>query len=224
MHLISRIEIAARLKTRIPDVERVLSCYPALVQTRQGSAASYLIEDKNPDRKFGIELLPGSVAIIIYSWSSPFYYTGEAVAILISILAILKEHYDPEIKDLYPYLISSFLPERARRKLERRAEALETGYPKERLPEADYILAGRIVSLLKETRRLNELLTSEKKQFASILARFLLVQYGSSINRGKVAAENNIDESEVNAAIEFLKRDGYSVLDSGNGDLSLVKA
>ena len=224
MHLVSRIEVGARLKTGLSEVEGVLSCYPALIQTEKGSVASYHIEDKNPDRTFGIELLPGSIAIIIRSRSSPFYYTGEAIAILISILAILKVHYDPEIKDLYPYLISAFMPERAMRRLECETEPLEGRQPKERMPESEYILAGRVISLLKETKRLGGLLASKEKRFVSVLARFILSRYGSSIDRRKIAAENNIEESEVDAAIEMLRCDGYKVLDSGNGEIRLVKA
>ena len=214
-YLISRIRLAASLKTSMSSAKKRLSNYPHMRRTSEGNVLRYVIKDGDKADRFNILCLDRSEIVFeTCSESSPTYLLQESLSRLISIVMVLQEDYDIEYGALMPYF--AYL-------LSGAGLSIKDGAAPNFNRETDLILARRIIELNSACAAANSKIISYRDAAISTTARFLL-QNRSGFDPAVISKELGIDAEVMEGAISRLKESGYRISKSKSGKIEVLYA
>lgn len=217
-YLASKMPISAKLLTRLSSVRTKLKSYPGIKLVRNGEVVKYLISDEDDERFYTIEFSKDRIVTTVYSGISPLYYMQEAILRTLSILSIIGECYQIDVKSLYPYLINLLANQQV--------GALERPILQEEQPRngSDIILAKRISSLIRDNSILKAELNDLRKKLISISCLFIITKYiGTSVEMGSILKETCIDSDDVSSITDQLHLLGYKIVKTGFDKVSIVR-
>ena len=117
-YLLSRVEVRARLLTRMASVRKALAPYPNLLPVRSGTHLEYLLQDEDTrDHFYSVSIGDASASITIYSKTTPLYFIQEAVLRFLGIIQAIGKDYEVHLPSLYPYLMLALSNQQTRRTL-----------------------------------------------------------------------------------------------------------
>lgn len=214
--LFSKLQVDARLMTRVASVKKEMGAYPALNLVREGTSLFYEIRcDEKDDHFYSLELGKASVSLTIYSRQNPTFFMQEATLRLLGILQILSGSYEVKIGSLYPYLILALADQQLTRLAREEIRKEDT--------EPELILARKIISLMKENVILKEDYRKTHEKLRRVVLEAMAISGSVKDSAEEVAATLKIDKNDVLAALALAREAGYRVMHTGNSGFSLVR-
>ncbi len=199
-----RIPVSARLRTSMNAVRQHLKNFRAFRIERDGNPLVYFLGAEGGEAYYA-ELGIGHIAVDLIS-PSPSYSTRHALVRLLCVAAVLEDHYEIGLRDIYPYLIRE-LGRTVLRDVFGNQEARPASY------FSDIILARKINCLREENARMRGDLAAAKESAERALAYHLAREYaGTEFGIGKVSDQVGVGLETVRAAVSRMARDGTHVI------------
>ena len=215
--LVSRIPIKAKLAGRFTAAIEKLTLYPGLKCIRKGTVYEYLINDQGQNRQFTVSFSKNEVIMTICAMESPQYHMQDALLRMLGILAFMADHYEVQLKDMYPYLISTI----GSHKLGYIFDKLEKVYGEKN--DTDVILARRINSLISQNRILEYEISKMKAKATLVLSNYIVAKYSDKIDVIALVKETGFSDKEIMASIQQIENLGYKKLRLKDGSYSLLR-
>lgn len=216
---ISKIEVKSRLSCKLSDLRKILNNYPGLIPISYGSIIKYKLLDQNKEYFYTLEISRNSISVTINSGSSPVYYMQEALLRLLSVLSVLEEFCEVDIRSLYPYLINVF----SSSKLDQFANRISGMIEVKEDNDVELVFAKRINSLLIEKEDSAQKLKEANVRFASLLSRFIILKYGNNVDIKEIERDTEIKEKEIIDALKHVDTAKYGIIQINNDRFSLVR-
>lgn len=215
-YLLSRIEVSARLLTRMSCVKKTLALYPNLKPVRSGTCMEYLLNDGEvKDHFYLIRIDHTSATIAIYSKTTPLYFIQEAVLRFLGIIQAIGRDYEVRLSSLYPYLILALASQPMRRIL--------LDEPPAQKENSDILLARRLIQLMKENRRLRELHNVELARSRKLLQNLIVIEGSGGAGIGEIIKYTGLSKGEILNILPSLHEIGYKAICINSDKFDLVK-
>ncbi len=215
--LIGRIPIKAKLIGKFTAAIGKLMLYPGLRCTRKGTVYEYLIEDHGQDRKFTISFSANEVVMTICATVSPQYHMQDALLRMLGILAFMTDHYEVQLKDIYPYLISVI----GSHKLGYIFDKVEKVCSKKN--DTDIILARRINALVAGNRVLESEINKLRIKATFVLSNYIIAKHSDKVDVMALAKDTGFSDKEIMESIQHIENLGYKKLRLKDGSYSLLR-
>jgi hypothetical protein len=215
-YLLSRIEVSARLLTRMGSVRRTLDLYPNLKPVRSGTCLEYLLDDGEArDHFYLIKIDNTSAKLAIYSKTTPLYFIQEAVLRFLNIIQVIGSDYEVRLSSLYPYLILALASQQMRRTL------LEE--PPTKRENSDILLSRRMIQLMKDNKRLRELYGAELGKSRKLLQFMVILEGSGGAGIGEITKNTGLSRDEIAGILPSLHEIGYKAISINSDRFNLVK-
>jgi hypothetical protein len=215
-YLLSRMEVSARLLTRMASVKRTLALYPNLKPLRSGTCLEYLLDDGEArDHFYLIRIDNTSATLAIYSKTTPLYLIQEAVLRFLSIIQTIGRDYEVCLSSLYPYLILALASQQMRRTL------LEE--PPAQRENSDILLARRLIQLMKDNKRLREVYGAELGKSRKLLQTLVVLEGEGGAGIGEITKSIGLSREEIAGILPSLHEIGYKAISINSDRFNLVK-
>jgi hypothetical protein len=215
-YLLSRIEVSARLLTRMASVRRTLALYPNLKPVRSGTCLEYVLDDGEARDHFYLVRIESTFATLaIYSKTTPLYFIQEAVLRFLNIIQVIGRDYEVRLPSLYPYLILALSGQQTRRIL-----LEETSVQKE---NPDILLARRLIQLMKENKRLGEIHTAELGRSRRLLQTLVVIEGSGGAGIEEITKNTGLSKAEILGILPSLHEIGYKAISITSDKFNLVR-
>lgn len=215
-YLLSRIEVSARLLTRMASVRRTLALYPNLRPVRSGTCLEYVIDDGEVrDHFYLVRIESTSATLVIYSKTTPLYFIQEAVLRFLNIIQVIGRDYEVRLPGLYPYLILALAGQQMRRTL------LEEASVQKENP--DILLARRLIQLMKENKRLREMHTAELGRSRRLLQTLVVIEGSGGAGIEEITENTGLSKADILGVLPSLHEIGYKAIRMTSDKFNLVK-
>lgn len=217
--LFSRLCIDARLASSMRAVEKTLSFFPNLSQTRTGGKLCYYMSNGDPDCFYLLELGRDAIFMSICSVSSPTYYLNDALLKLLEIMHMLNSDYEIYANSLYPYLIFAL----SGMQIEKYSNILNKNEACRLDRDADLILAGRINSLVKEKEAYKGINSRAMERIECLTAKLLVFESRSDPSVSRISKSLGLEAEELRKMLLRMPRFGYKAIYKTSDAFELVK-
>jgi hypothetical protein len=215
-YLLSRIEVSARLLTRMASVRRALEPYPNLKPVRSGTSLEYLLDDRQVrDHFYLVRIESASATITIYSKATPLYFIQEAVLRFLNIIQVIGRDYEVHLPSLYPYLILALAGQQTRRTLLEEASVQKES--------SDILLARRLIQLMKENKRLREMHTAELGRSRRLLQTLVVIEGSGGAGIEEITKDTGLSKAEILGILPSLHEIGYKAIRMTPDKFNLVR-
>ncbi len=216
MYLSSRITLKARLMTSMQSVRMRMSCYPAMKQVSRGTRLVFLIENGNAAAMFNtVELEADRISLTTTSSTSPTYFLKDSVLRLISISTALAEDYYVDFSGVLPHVIY-LLSDLSILRTESSTCSIDRN--------ADMILSGRIIGLLRQKKTLEDEYAQLKSGLVRVLSELILCRYPDGFDAAQLSRELGLPKGIVCDSISGLAGSGYKVIGAKGRVMRIVRA
>lgn len=211
-----RIPIRARLGSTISSLKERMELYPAMKRSGYGSRLTYLVLPESEHELCLFHFSSDSIVMEIRSSANPADRIRQHVLRLLSVMAVLGDCYEAEMRDMYPYLIMAI----GSHNLNHLAEGLHRSA---NACVSDIELARRINCLLSENSALASRAERLEKKMKLLIIKVLAEESLSRpATERNVAVKYGISEDEIRSALESCKGLGYKVERAGDGFYMVV--
>lgn len=214
--LFSRMQLEAKLLTRIVSVKKELGSYPGLTLVREGTSLLYEIKCEEKDEHFySLELDREHISLTIYSMQDPVFFLQEATLRMLGILQLLSHVYEVKMNSFYPYLVMILASQQLNRFSQKAIKKEDTA------PEL--VLTRKLISLMRENTRMKEEHYKMLGKFRKVLLEAIAASAGGKESVEEIALSLHLDKEDVLAALDRARESGYRVVRTGNAGLNLVR-
>lgn len=215
----SSISVTSRLLGSLNYIKSILNCYPNLKLVSNGTSLKYLSKGENENTFYIFYFSANSIRITTHSKDSPFYYMGEALLRLLSMLSTLEGIYEPDIRSIYPYLIAALGEAKLYRLIENLNEPIDPNFEN----SSDIVLARRINLLIDGNNKLTTELKQSNSMLESLLSKFITLHYGADVSIEKLSEETGLDKGLIEKMLGNMGKLGYKPIRAGKDRFSLVR-
>lgn len=215
-YLVSRMEVGARLLTRMGRIKCALEIYPNLRPVRSGTSLEYVLGDeRTKDHFYSVRIERTHASITVYSKTTPLYFLPEALLRFLSVIQVIGKDYEVSMPSIYPYLIMVLANQQLRYAL-----------PKEPAPQrdnSDILLAKRLIQLMKENRKLRAMHEAESCKSRKLLQTLVVMEILGGAGIEEIARSTGLNRVELEGVLPSLQERGYKAIRVNSDRFELVR-
>ncbi len=202
--LFSRMQVNARLTSKLKSIKELMEAYPGRQLAREGSSLVYSLDPGEPGDHFYLaEFGKDSISLEVHSRSSPVSYIGEATLVMLSLLSLTADKYETDLGSLYPYLLLSISG--------RRLIGFEHAWKFDAETRSDLVLARRLISLMKENAELDERCRRSEDSLKKVVSKAVEILEKGPYTADEIAERLGLRKEEVAAILKNADREGNPI-------------